>query len=64
MPDARMSQFIGVNLAKILPDARKQFSRHKNLLINFGSKEISYENFKTQIKQIKAQTNEKDALIP
>jgi hypothetical protein len=57
-PDARMQKFIGENLPKVLPDARQNFDRYKDLLLSYGSLEIDYTEFAARSRRRSEGTNE------
>lgn len=50
-PDRRLRQFIHVNLPRILPERRRQFDKFKELLWEYASREMSYEEFAWWVKQ-------------
>ena len=44
-PDARLLKFIGINLPKILPEARNRFDDYKDLLGDFADGSMPYDEF-------------------
>ena len=50
-PDGRLLKFIGVNLPKILPEARDRFDDYKDLLGDFADGSMPYEEFSARARR-------------
>ncbi len=50
-PDARLQKFIGVNLPKILPEARERFDAYKGLLADFAAAAMRYQEFAARARR-------------
>ncbi len=50
-PDNRLLKFIGTNLPKILPEARDKFDDYKDLLGDFGSGDMPYDEFAARARR-------------
>jgi hypothetical protein len=50
-PDDRLLKFIGINLPRILPEARVRFDEYKDLLGVFGSGDIRYKEFAARARR-------------
>ena len=50
-PDARLIKFIGTNLHRVLPEARKRFEDYKDLLADFGCGDITYQEFAARVRR-------------
>lgn len=57
-PDARLQKFIGHNLPKVLPEARRAFDHYKDLLMSYGAGEIDYTEFAARSRRRSEGTNE------
>jgi hypothetical protein len=51
IPDARLTQFIHVNLPSVLPTARERFEAFKDLLCGYGNGDMSYKSFAARVKR-------------
>ena len=58
VPDERLTKFIGTNLPQVLPVARAQFDRYKDLLAGFAYESIGYKEFAARVRRRTAGTNE------
>jgi hypothetical protein len=64
-PDDRLLKFIGTNLPKILPEARDRFDDYKDLLGDFGSGDMPYEEFSARARRrSKGKDEDSDWEIP
>ncbi|MDE0176639.1 MAG: hypothetical protein OYH76_26475 [Defluviicoccus sp.] len=50
-PDKRLTTFLTVNLPNILPEARDRFDEYKDLLTDFSSKAMTYEEFAARVRR-------------
>ena len=60
IPDSRLTKFIGTNLPRVLPAARKRFDEFKDLLAAFASGEMPYEEFAARSRR-RADGEDEDA---
>ena len=58
VPDERLTRFVGTNLPQVLPVARVQFDRYKDLLAGFADQSIAYEEFAARVRRRTTGTNE------
>ena len=58
MPDERLLKFIGTNLPKVMPHARKRFEQHKDLIGKFVQNEMEYKEFAARVRRRNKGTNE------
>jgi hypothetical protein len=50
-PDARLRRFLGVNLPRILPDARRRFEEYRDLLDSYSRNDMPYEEFAARVRR-------------
>ena len=58
LPDTRLIRFIGTNLPNVLPRSREKFEYYKDLLGDFGSRAIAYEEFAARVRRRSEDTDE------
>ena len=58
VPDGRLITFVGINLPRVLPAARTQFDRYKDLLAGFATQSMEYKEFAARVRRRSAGTNE------
>jgi hypothetical protein len=57
-PDARLLKFIGKNLPAIAEGARSRFDEYRDLLTDFVSGALSYDEFAARVRRRQSGTNE------
>ncbi len=50
-PDKRLLKFITINLPDVLPKAKEKFDEHKDLLAEYASGQISYQDLVNTLRQ-------------
>jgi len=50
-PDSRLLKFIGINLPRVLPEARERFDEYKDLLEDFGDRSMGYVEFAARVRR-------------
>lgn len=59
-PDTRLLKFFGLNLPKILDDARARFTANRDLLEPFAVGQMAYAEFAARVRRREQGTNEDD----
>jgi hypothetical protein len=50
-PDRRLVKFLHEDLPSLIPAARERFSKYKDLLLRYGTREIDYPEFAWRVRQ-------------
>jgi hypothetical protein len=57
-PDGRLNHFVSANLSNLVSDARKRFEENGDLLANFASGAMGYDEFAARIRRREGGTDE------